>query len=139
MEDHEPGTVERARKLRRQMSLPEGMLWQQLRQRPMGLKFRNQHPIGTMVVDFYCARSNLVIEIDGIAHNMGDNTARDARRDAKLRALGLQIIRIPATDVLREPIAVANSIIAHCTAVPPPSALRAATSPKGGDSLGAAA
>ena len=46
--------VIRARALRRNMTLPEGMLWQVLRQRPEGLKFRYQHPIGRCVVDFYC-------------------------------------------------------------------------------------
>ncbi|MES2137989.1 MAG: DUF559 domain-containing protein [Pseudomonadota bacterium] len=47
--------VLRARALRRDLTLPEGMLWQVLRQRPDGLKFRRRHPIGRCVVDFYCA------------------------------------------------------------------------------------
>ena len=138
MEDHTTEALEAARKLRKQMSLPEALLWQHLRQRPMRLKFRNQHPIGNMVVDFYCARSKLVIEIDGISHSMGENPDRDARRDAKLRSLGLEVLRIPASDVLRDPAEVAESIVAICTSVPPPSALRAATSPTGGGSLGIA-
>jgi very-short-patch-repair endonuclease len=60
-------TVLRARALRRSMTLPEGMLWQVLRKRPEGYKFRNQHPIGRCVVDFYCAATRLVIEVDGEA------------------------------------------------------------------------
>ena len=52
--------VLRARALRRDMTLPEGMLWQVLRQRPDGCKFRRQHPIGRCVVDFYCAAAHLV-------------------------------------------------------------------------------
>ena len=138
MEDHTPEALEAARVLRKQMSLPEGLLWQHLRQRPMGLKFRNQHPIDGFVADFYCHSAKTIIEIDGISHDMGDNPERDVKRDAKLRALGLQVIRIPATDVLRDPAVVAESIVTLCTNIPPPSALRAATSPNGGDSLGVA-
>ena len=139
MEDHTPEALTAARKLRRKMSLPEGLLWQQLRQRPVGLKFRNQHPLEKMVVDFYCASRRLVIEIDGISHGMGDNPERDLRRDAFLRSHGYQVVQILASDVLKDPACVAESIIALCLDVPPPSALRAATSPKGEDSFSGAA
>ena len=135
MEDHTSDALCSARKLRRKMSLPEGLLWQTLRQRPMGLKFRNQHPIANIVVDFYCASRRVVIEIDGISHDMGANPGRDLRRDAFLRSRGYQVVRILAADVLRSPAEVAQSIVALCNATPPPSALRAATSPNGGDSF----
>ena len=138
MEDHTPASLDAARNLRRKMSLPEGLLWQQLRQRPMGLKFRNQHPIGSMVVDFYCASSRLVIEVDGISHGMGDQPERDQRRDSWLRSQGFNVVRVLASDVLNDPVAVAQSLVSLCAAKPPPSALRAATSPKGGDSFGVA-
>ncbi|WP_225206396.1 endonuclease domain-containing protein [Novosphingobium huizhouense] len=136
MEDHTPEALASARRLRRLMSLPEGLLWQQLRRRPMGFKFRNQHPVSRMVVDFYCAQARLVIEIDGIAHSMGDNPDHDEVRDSVLRSRGFAVMRIAAAEVLRDPEAVANSIVAQCGKVPPPSALRAATSPRGGDSFG---
>ena len=138
MEDHTPESLTAARKLRRKMSLPEGLLWQRLRQRPMGLKFRNQHPLEKMVVDFYCASRRLVVEIDGISHGMGDNPARDLRRDAFLRSLGYEVLRILASNVLKDPVGVAESIVSLCLDRPPPSALRAATSPKGGDSFSGA-
>jgi hypothetical protein len=47
------------------MSLPEGLLWRELRKRPSGLKFRRQHPAGIYVLDFYCAAARLAIEVDG--------------------------------------------------------------------------
>jgi len=134
VEDHTSESLERARKQRRAMSLPEGLLWNYLRQRPLGVKFRNHHPIGKLVVDFYCASRRLVIEIDGISHDLGDNPERDLRRDAWLRSEGFEIIRILATDVLRDPAEVAESLALLC-ASPPPSALRAAASPRGGDSI----
>ena len=138
MEDHTPASLQRARKLRRQMSLPEGLLWQRLRTRPLGIKFRNQHPIGSIVVDFYCAASRLAIEIDGISHDLGDNPDRDARRDAWLRSQGIKVVRVLAADVLKDPESIAEGLVQICVAMPPPSGLRPATSPKGGDSLGVA-
>jgi very-short-patch-repair endonuclease len=120
------------------MSLPEVLLWRILKQRPLGVKFRRQHPIGAFVADFYCDAANLVVEIDGIAHDMGDRPFRDESRDAWLRACGKQVIRIPAADVLANAENVAESIVVYCAAKPPPSALRAATSPEGGGSTGVA-
>jgi very-short-patch-repair endonuclease len=117
------------------MSLPEGLLWNHLRKRPLGVKFRNHHPIGNLVVDFYCAIRRLVIEVDGISHDMGSNPERDRRRDALLRFQGFEVVRILATDVLRNPADVAEALARLCTADPSPSAASAAaTSPRGGDS-----
>jgi very-short-patch-repair endonuclease len=62
-------TLKRARKLRSEMSLPETVLWRELRKRPDGFKFRRQHPAGVYVVDFYCAAAKLAIEVDGRTHD----------------------------------------------------------------------
>src|SRR6476646_10021610 len=69
--------IKRARKLRRQMSLPEVLLWQVLRRRPNGLKFRKQFPIGEMTVDFACLERRLIIEVDGESHSFGNQPQRD--------------------------------------------------------------
>lgn len=105
-----------AKRLRREMSLPEVKLWQILRKKPQGLKFRRQHPLGDYVLDFYCAQAKCGIEIDGIAHDMGDRPARDAVRDGWIRAQGIKVIRIPAGDVLRSVEDVAESIVRYCLA-----------------------
>ena len=63
-------TVAMARSLRRTMSKPEACLWQVLRTRPAGLKFRRQHPLGPYVLDFYCPIARLGIEVDGRVHEM---------------------------------------------------------------------
>src|ERR1700704_3841672 len=96
-------TVAKARALRRTMSPVEVALWQILRTRPMSLKFRHQHPTGPYVLDFYCAAKKLAIEIDGIAHEMGDNPKRDERRDAWLRNKGYRVLRIATVEVLGNP------------------------------------
>lgn len=101
-----------ARRQRRNLSLPEVMLWQRLRGSPGGLRFRRQHPVGPYVVDFYCAKGGLVIEVDGSGHDRGDRPARDARRDAYLAGNGYRIIRIAAARVLADVQAVADAIFA---------------------------
>ncbi|MEO6042140.1 MAG: DUF559 domain-containing protein [Croceibacterium sp.] len=66
------GTVRKARRLRREMTLSEVLLWREFRKRPGGLKFRRQHASGDYVLDFFCSDARLAIEVDGIAHDMGD-------------------------------------------------------------------
>src|SRR5690606_22490432 len=94
----------KARRLRRSMSLPEGLLWRELRRKTGGVKLRRQHPVGPYVVDLYCAGAKLADEIDGISHDMDDGPARDAKRDEFLREQGIETVRIPAKDVLASPV-----------------------------------
>ena len=107
-------TVLRARALRRNLTLPEGMLWQVLRQRPDGFKFRRQHPIGRCIVDFYCPAARIVIEIDGMSHEMGDRPDRDLRRDMWLRRQGLHVLRFAAADVMNDLGSVVAAITLAC-------------------------
>jgi very-short-patch-repair endonuclease len=105
--------VLRARKLRKAPSLPEALLWRELRQTE-DLKFRRQHPAGPYVIDFYCPAAKTCIEIDGIAHDMGDRPERDEARTVWLEAQGYRVVRIAAKDVLRSPVDVAESVVKLC-------------------------
>jgi very-short-patch-repair endonuclease len=137
MQDHSSKAFQRARKLRSTMSLPEVLLWNRLRGNPMGVKFRKQHPLGDYVIDFFCASRRIAVEIDGIAHDRGDRPMRDSSRDAWLRRQGVEVLRIPAAEVLRDVAAVADAVVRYCADPPPPSAAgAAATSPRGGGFLG---
>jgi very-short-patch-repair endonuclease len=107
-------TTVQARELRRSMTLPEGLLWQVLRKRPGGFKFRRQHPLAPYVLDFYCAETKLVIEVDGSAHNMGDRPQHDARRDVWLREQGLRVIRFDAADVMNDLNSAVLAILRTC-------------------------
>ncbi|HEX8623936.1 MAG TPA: DUF559 domain-containing protein [Allosphingosinicella sp.] len=107
-------SVTRARRLRREMSLPEVLLWQQLRARPGDFKFRHQHSLGPYVLDFFCNAAALAIEVDGVSHEMGDNPARDERRDKWLAAQGVMSFRVTAADVLGEMEAVVRMIVHLC-------------------------
>jgi very-short-patch-repair endonuclease len=61
--------------------------------------FRRQHAIGPYVLDFYCAKARLAVEIDGLSHDLGDRPERDSRRDAWLRGQGIIVMRIPAVEI----------------------------------------
>jgi very-short-patch-repair endonuclease len=98
------------------MTLPEVILWQVLRQRPNGLKFRRQHPSGSYVLDFFCADARLAIEVDGEAHSRGDRPTRDAKRDEWLSTAGIATLRVPAVNVLKDVDAVVRWIAAEALA-----------------------
>ena len=70
---------QRARELRRELTPAEQKLWQHLRGGQIeGAQFRRQHAVGTYIVDFFCAKSKLVIEVDGDSHS--DQIEYDAER-----------------------------------------------------------
>ena len=83
------------------MTLPEVLLWRELRKKPNGIQYRRQHPAGPYVLDFFCAPAKVAIEVDGEAHGRGDQPARDEARDRWLASQGIRVIRIPATDVIK--------------------------------------
>jgi very-short-patch-repair endonuclease len=97
----EPRTTKNARKLRRSMSLPEVLLWRELRKRFDDVQFRRQHPAGSYVLDFFCATANLAIEVDGEAHKRGDRLERDLARDDWLTRQDIRVMRVPANEVLK--------------------------------------
>jgi very-short-patch-repair endonuclease len=106
--------VLRAREQRRSPSLPETLLWRELRTRPHGLKFRRQHPLGPYVADFYCASAKLIIEVDGESHRMGGRPHRDENRDLWLREQGLRVVRFAASDVMNDLQSVVTAIVFAC-------------------------
>ena len=95
------GDNDRARKLRRSMTLPEVLLWRELKKRPNGVQYHRQHPAGPYVLDFFCAPANLPIEVDGEAHDRRKGPQKDAARDAWLKSQGIRVMRFPANDVLK--------------------------------------
>jgi very-short-patch-repair endonuclease len=103
-------TKDRAKALRRQMSLPEVLLWKALKGRQLqGLHFRKQHPVGPYVLDFYCDAEKRAVEVDGSSHDFGARPDRDDR----LRAQGIATLRLPASLVLRDMDAATRAILSH--------------------------
>jgi very-short-patch-repair endonuclease len=111
-------TQRKARTLRQQMSLPEVMLWQALRQRPHDLRFRRQHPAGPYILDFYCPRRRLAVEIDGQGHDQPAQWQHDRARDDWLRQHDVVTLRIPARDVLVDCADVVGRIAATALTLP---------------------
>src|SRR5262245_26357862 len=107
-------TLKRARKLRSEMTLPEGLLWRELRLRPGGLKFRRQHPAGVYVLDFYCAAARLAIEVDGFAHEIASVARKDAVRSHFLRSQGVATVRVPARVILDDIQVTVARVVAIC-------------------------
>src|SRR5438105_4153456 len=90
--------TERARRLRREMTWPEKLVWSRLKnQQLLGLKFRKQHPIGPFIADFFCASLSLVVEIDGMSHT---DVEADAERQKRLEERGLTVVRFSNDDVI---------------------------------------
>jgi very-short-patch-repair endonuclease len=86
--------LDRAKDLRKNGTVAEKLLWQQLRNRNLeGFKFIRQAPIRPFIADFVCREKKLVIELDGWTHSTDEELGYDARRTAFLEAEGYRVIR----------------------------------------------
>lgn len=130
-------TFNRARELRRKMTLPEVVLWEVLRQGKLaGLRFRRQHPIGSYILDFYCPSARLAIEVDGLGHDNSVQIRHDARRQGWLAERGITVMRFAAADVLRDE-SLEGVLLAIERAAPAPSgSLRVPPPPRRGGGAG---
>lgn len=89
----------------------EDELWQALRNRKLGHKFRRQHPIATYIADFICLEKKLIIEVDGEIH--AQQKEKDEQRTATLNELGFEVIRITNDEVRNELPSVLEKIKTH--------------------------
>jgi very-short-patch-repair endonuclease len=101
----------RAKELRENMTEAEIVLWEYLRQHPLGYKFRRQHPLGIYIVDFYCHKLKLVIEVDGSVHGEQDVKEVDIERQRQLEREGLKVERFTNEEVLKKKEEVIEKII----------------------------
>ncbi len=100
-----------ARKLRKTMTEPERLLWARLKTRDQGIVFKRQHPIGPYILDFFCHKARLAIEVDGAQHGVDAAQIRDATRDSYFRSLDIETYRVPAAEVYRNADEVADGIL----------------------------
>jgi very-short-patch-repair endonuclease len=106
--------VKRARRLRKEMSLPAVLLWIELQKRPGGFKFRREFPSHPYTLDFACLSARVGIEVDGAAHDCGDQPALDEARDRVMAERGFRMLRILATEVLKNMEGCVMGIVAVC-------------------------
>lgn len=79
----------------------ENVLWQMLRGKKLeGYKFRRQHIVGPFIADFVCLKSRLIIEVDGLAHQLPENAVSDKERTLWLYGKGFEVIRFTNEKVL---------------------------------------
>jgi very-short-patch-repair endonuclease len=106
----DPQGIDRARKLRREMTPPEHALWRILRgHRLQGWKFTRQVPAGPFTLDFAARRERLAIELDGDSH--GQRELQDAHRRTYLEKSGWTVIRFTNLDIVRNAEGVTVAIL----------------------------
>ncbi len=94
-------TFEAAKILRKNMTLPELILWKRLKDRKLfKTRFRRQHPIDIFIVDFYCHEHKLVIEVDGDIHYGNEVKEYDLGRSAEIEKLGIKVIRFTNEEII---------------------------------------
>ena len=102
--------VENARRLRKEMTEVEKLLWWKLRRCQLGVRFRRQAPIGPFVADFACHDPKLVVELDGGQHTEPSQEEYDRRRTAWLRSQGFEVMRFWNFQVNQELEAVVTAV-----------------------------
>src|SRR4051794_31065922 len=111
---HRTEKREEARRMRREMTPAESMLWQHLRaSRLNDLHFRRQQIIDGFIADFYCHAARLIVEVDGGIHD--GTVAYDAERDRILAARDIHILRLPNARILHDLASCLNEIRAAAT------------------------
>ncbi len=90
-------TIIKARYLRKEETRAEKILWQELRDKKLGVKFRRQHPVDSFILDFYAPEIKLAIELDGSPHT--ESQEYDRLRTEYLNLNGIKIIRFWNSEV----------------------------------------
>ena len=100
MKDYNKQNIPLAKNLRKNMTPWERKLWY-LYLRSYPVRFQRQKAIGNYIVDFYCAKARLVIELDGGGHYTAEQAEKDNRRTKELESMDLSVIRICNLDIAR--------------------------------------
>ena len=107
---------QQARQLRKHPTTAEQLLWQQLRSRKLGYKFRRQHALHGFIVDFYCYELMLIIEVDGSIHD--HQQERDQLKDQKLTSHHYKVLRFKNHEIANNLAKVINIIKCYLTKTP---------------------
>ncbi len=118
---YDKNLVSRARELRKDITEAEKIFWDKVlkSKKLLNFKFTRQKPLDNFIVDFYCAKLRLVIEIDGEIHNF--QKARDQERDNVLEEkFGLKIIRYKNEEVLNDTEKIIEDLVRRIHDTTPP-------------------
>jgi imidazole glycerol-phosphate synthase subunit HisF len=104
--------MDRATALRQRETKAEQAFWKMVRENQIkGYKFRRQHALSCYVVDFYCHKLQLVIELDGSIHDLEEIIEKDITRQKAIESLGLRVYRFSNSDVLEHPSKVIQRLL----------------------------
>ena len=117
---HAAGAVGRARRLRREMTRPEKLLWEELR--ALKLNIRRQAPIGRYIADFVSHHAALIIELDGPVHDRPEGQLYDLERTAWLNSQGYKVLRFRNEEVIADAFSAAARVEALMLGKAPPPA-----------------
>ena len=95
-----PQIFSRAKALRRRLTEAEKKLWEFLKHKPLGFKFRRQHPFDLYILDFFCLQARLSIEIDGESHARKFQKIQDMFRTQVLNEYNIKELRFDNSDIL---------------------------------------
>lgn len=130
MKEYNKNNIPIAKTLRKNMTPWERKLWYEfLRRYP--IRFQRQKAIGNFIVDFYCAKAGLVIELDGGGHYETEHVKRDDERTKALKTLNLRVLRICNLDVVENFYGVCEKIDLEVKKSLPQTASRPAPSSEG--------
>jgi cyclase len=93
---------ENAKRLRNNMTPAEDKLWQRVSKNKLGVRFKAQHPVSNFIVDFYCHKAKLVIEVDGDIHFSEEGAKQDILRTEELEKLELKVIRFTNDQIFHD-------------------------------------
>ena len=111
---NQPELKTRRRDLRNAMPKPEQVLWYYLKGKNIrGYKFRRQYSVGNYILDFYCPKIKLAIEIDGDSHFTPRAATHDQLRAKFLRQYSIQVLRFTNTDITKNIEPVVNKILEY--------------------------
>ncbi|MCC7334923.1 MAG: DUF559 domain-containing protein [Pirellulaceae bacterium] len=109
--NRDPEQIAFAREQRQQANEFAQDVWQMVRNRKiLSEKFRREYPVGPYTLDFVCLELKLNVEIDGKDHLSLEGRQRDSRRDAYMRELGFEVLRIHGFRVTQDPMSVRDEI-----------------------------
>ena len=97
----------------------ELVLWEHLRKKTLGYKFRRQHSIGDYIADFICVKRNLIIEIDGGYHSQEEQKIKDYLRTEDLEKMGFEVMRFSNDEIFRNLSEVLDKIFNRIATIPP--------------------
>ena len=109
---------QKAKEMRENMTEAETVLWEALKSKHIGDKFRRQHIIGNFIVDFVCLSKRLVIEVDGGYHTDDTQQGLDEGRAEELKQLGFEVIRFTNEEVLNNLDKVVHQITEKLSSLP---------------------